>query len=268
MTEVSSPLLAQWEVRAAGGRRVLDARLREPTAGAVEFASPPTDGREAGRLDCAAVEPLDVAGSVTVFRLALEDRLRAERIAAEGSCASTRTCPRPASETGNANSGGSLPTVAAWYAPQTQYALHARFVKPPAEMAVTGSLLLIVSDQGQEILGGLSIEPQAEKRFTFDLSVPSGWQVTEVKDAAGGPLAFEQRHRSTGILPWSTIDPDSLPVRSRHRPRRHGGRAAVSGQLPRPVWTPPDWMADWPTIGLEFPAFAVLGASAVNRPSP
>ena len=283
VTEVSSPLLAQWEVRTAGGHRVLDARLREPTTDTVEFHIAAC--RWLNQSDPAAslahwtaprLEPLDVAGSVTVFRLALEDRLHSERIAAEGLIPIDVQLPGPAygTPTGDSSTPGRL--VAAWYAPQAQYSLQARFVKPPAEMAVTGSLLLVVSDKGQEMLGGLSIEPQAEKRFSFDLSVPSGWQVAEVKDAAGQPLKFEHCSaailRSTGILPVDdNRSTGKMPVpQDAIRVSVPAGMAVGQAFRAnfRALRTPPDWMADWHTISLDFPAFAVLGARAVSRPSP
>ena len=56
-------------------------------------------------------------------------------------------------------------------------------------MAVTTSLLLVVADKGQEVLGGLSLLPQVEKRFSFDVSVPAGWQVTSVTAADGRAAA-------------------------------------------------------------------------------
>ena len=283
VTEVSSPLLAQWEVRAAGGHRVLDARLREPTTDTVEFHIAAC--RWLNQSDPAAslahwtaprLEPLDVAGSVTVFRLALEDRLHAERIAAEGLIPIDVQLPGPAygTPTGDSSTPGRL--VAAWYAPQAQYRLQARFVKPPAEMAVTGSLLLVVSDKGQEMLGGLSIEPQAEKRFSFDLSVPSGWQVAEVKDAAGQPLKFEHCARPSCVArascPSTTIvarqDARATGCHSRQRPRRNGGRAGVSGQLPRACGRRP---TGWPTgtrSRWSFPPSPFSAPGAVNRPSP
>ena len=59
-------------------------------------------------------------------------------------------------------------------------------------MAVTTSLLLIVADKGQEVLGGLSLLPRVEKRFSFDVSIPAGWQVTGVTAAGGRPLRFER----------------------------------------------------------------------------
>ena len=273
VTEVSSPLLAQWEVRTAGGHRVLDARLREPTTDTVEFHIAAC--RWLNQSDPAAsladwtaprLEPLDVAGSVTVFRLALEDRLHSERIAAEGLIPIDVQLPGPAygTPTGDSSTPGRL--VAAWYAPQAQYALQARFVKPPAEMAVTGSLLLVVSDQGQEMLGGLSIEPQAEKRFSFDLSVPKRLASHGSQGRRRGPLKFEQQSRplrSRASCPWPPIVAGQdarvrMPFASSSPPAwrsgsRFGPTSAPCGRR----------RTGWPTgtrSGSSFPAFAVLGA--------
>ena len=101
-------------------------------------------------------------------------------------------------------SGPALRAVAAWYAPQSDYALTAQYVKPPAEMAITTSLLLVLTDRGQEVLGGLTLLPFVEKRFSFDVSVPAGWQVA----------AFQHRHRRAAPGKRGTR-------RGPRRPRRH-----------------------------------------------
>ena len=68
----------------------------------------------------------------------------------------------------------SLRAVAAYYAPQSRYALSARFTRPEAEMAVTSNLLLIFEDKGCEVRGGFALLPDLEKRFSLDFSVPAG----------------------------------------------------------------------------------------------
>ena len=114
------------------------------------------------------LEPLDVVGGVAVLGLLVEDPLKAESLAAEGlipidTSVLSPTLPRGVSD------GPTVRPVAAWYAPHSDFTLTAQYVQPPAEMAVTTSLLLILADKGQEVFGGLSFLPRVEKRFAFDL---------------------------------------------------------------------------------------------------
>ncbi len=191
ITEVASPLLARWEVVSEDGRRVLEARLREQTTETVTLGI--TAIRAPAKLEswsAPRLVPLDVIGSVTVLGLLVDDRLKAESISGEGlipidvSVLGTDTL-------GATGKASATRAVAAWYAPRSDYALSARFVRPPAEMAATTSLLLVVSDKGLEVQGGVSLMPRVEKRFAFDFSVPAGWQVTSVATADGKPLPFE-----------------------------------------------------------------------------
>ena len=129
---------------------------------------------------------------MAVLGLLVEDRLKAESLAAEGlipidTSVLSRRCRRTSSKAGRARRRS-----APWRPgtrPQGEFALAAQYKKPPAEMAVTTSLLLIVADKGQEVLGGLSLLPRVEKRFSFDVSMPAGWQVTSVNAAGGRPLS-------------------------------------------------------------------------------
>ena len=108
ITEVGSPLLARWDVRQEGGRRLLNVRLREQTTETVvlkiaAIRTPgPLDAWRAPRL-----EPLDVVGGVTVLGLLVEDRLKAESLAPRASSPSTPPysagrCRRPSSKAGRA----------------------------------------------------------------------------------------------------------------------------------------------------------------------
>ena len=251
ITEVASPLLAYWDVRQEGGRRLLGVKLREQTTDTVVLqiaAIRAPGGWKAGTAP--RLEPLDVVGSVTVLGLLVEGRLNAESFQTEG------LIPVDVSVLGKA--WGSAPQfrpVAAWYAPQGNYALTAHYNKPPAEMAVTTNLLLILADKGQELLGGLALMPQVEKRFSFDLSVPAGWQVTSVTAGDGRPLPFDRY----SPLPKG----EGTGATSRVRVTVPGGMNVDEAYQVRfrAVRTPPGWLADWESQTVEFPAFAVLGAA-------
>jgi len=179
--DVAAPLLSRWDVVSEDGRRVLEVRLNEPTTEKATLNV--TAIRAPAKLDDWTVprlEPLDVIGSVGVIGLKVDDRLTVESLAAEG------LIPLDTSVL-----GGDARVLAAYYAPSGDYALKARFVRPPAEIAATASLLLVVSDKGLELQGGAAISPLMENRFYFDIAVPAGWQVTSVTDAGGRPLPFE-----------------------------------------------------------------------------
>ena len=235
-----------------------------------------------------------------MFGLLVEDRLQAESLAAEGLIpidTSVLGDVLPATLLEGGPGAPALRPVAAWYAPQNAFTLAAQYVKPPAEMAVTTSLLLVLADKGQEVLGGLSLLPQVEKRFSFDVSVPAGWQVAGVTAANGQPLPFE-RYSATekasqvssllpgegqgvrALLPLAE-KPDGGPGNSPHPnplPAGEGTTRDAAGRIRvtvaagiavgeefkvnfRALRTPPGWLAEWPSSNVEFPAFAVIGAT-------
>ena len=155
--------------------------------------------------------------------------------------------------------------MAAWYAPQRDYALTAQYKKPPAEMAVTTSLLLVVADKGQEVLGGLAFLPQVERRFSFDVSAPEGWQVVSVTAADGKPLPFEH-YAGDGMLTSTRLAPASTPgatAASRIRVTVPGGMAVGQEYKAnfRALRTPKGWLDEWKSAPVEFPKFAVLGTT-------
>ena len=279
ITEVSSPLLARWDVRRQSGRNVLGVRLREQTTETVMLKIAAV--RTPAKLDhwtAPRLDPRDVVGSVAVVGLLVEDRLKPESLAARGLIpidATVLNAVLPANLAGGEPGQAALRAVAAWYAPQSDYALTADYKKPPAEMAVTTSLLLIVADRGQEVLGGLSFLPQVERRFSFNVAVPDGWQIVSVTAADGRPLPFERYadgivSNSNRLALASTPGPHPNPL-----PKGEGttgGRVRVTvpdgiavGQEYkvnfRAVRIPKGWLAEWKSVAVEFPKFAVLDAT-------
>ena len=253
ITEVSSPLLARWDVQPDGPRKLLNVRLREQTTDTVvlNLSAIKTPSRLEG-WRAPRLEPLDVVGQVAVVGLLVEDRLQAESLAAEGLIpidAAVLSQALPQSVLGAAPGTPPLRAVAAWYAPQGEFSLTARYKKPPAEMAVTTSLLLIVADKGHEVLGGLSLLPQVEKRFAFDLTVPAGWQVTSVTAAGEQPLPFERYATADAAGRVRVAVPAGMPV---------GEEFKVNFRALR---IPTGWLAEWPSAAVEFPRFAVEGAT-------
>ena len=129
------------------------------------------------------------------------------------------------------------------------------------------------ADTGQEVLGGLAFLPQVERRFSFDVSVPDGWQVASITAADGKPLPFE--HYADSVLRASDrLAPASTPgaAQSRQQQTNAGGRIRVTvpggmavGQEYkanfRAVRIPKGWLGDWKSKPVEFPKFAVLDAT-------
>ena len=253
ITEIASPLMARWDVETESGRKVANVRLREQTVETVvlSIAAVKTPCRLAD-WQLPRIELLDVVGQVTVVGLLAQEQLKVESLAAEGLIAiDTRVLARAMPAVAVRSEQGSLPlrAVAAYYAPQSQYALTAKFIQPEAEMAVTTNLLLVVEEKGCEVRGGFALLPEREKRFGFDLSVPVGWQVTGVTGPGEKPLAMETYEGSDRSARVHVRLSEGIPPRQQYQVNFHA------------VGTPPGWMADWKSMPIVFPAFAVLGAS-------
>ena len=258
VTRVDSPLLARWEMKtemiAGKETRVLEALLREPSSDSVVLEisatrSPPVfEGWTLPRL-----VPLDVAGQVAVVGLLVEDRLQAEKITPTGLLsldAAVLTAAIP--ETVNKAEPGApkrIRQVVTYFAPSPDYSLSASITKPPAEMEVTTSALLVVSDKELRLSGQFILAPEAEDLFDFRLHAPAGWQVTSVMDAQGNPLAMEKYEAAAST--------------TRYRVRLPGGVAAGQTRAVRflAVSTPKSWLENWSSQKLAFPQFTVEGAT-------
>ncbi|MCX5675809.1 MAG: hypothetical protein NTX87_12460, partial [Planctomycetota bacterium] len=266
VTSVESALLARWGVTddrdaVRPGRRILDVQLREETTDKVVLAlsairtrrgTEPYDVLALAPWSFPKLEPLDVAGHVAVVGLLVEDRLKAEDVAPEGLIpidAAVLAAALPPTVLAAEPGAVRIRPVAAYYAPQMQFGLTARFVKPPAKVLVTTNLLLVLEDGGQQVRGGFAMVPEAEKLFGFDFSVPAGWDVTAVTTDKGEALAFE-RYGAAGQA-------------GRVHVRLAGGAAA--GEERRVFFTAvraaKDWFGDWTATPLDFPVFAMAGAA-------
>lgn len=253
VTEVASPLVSRWAIETEDQRRVLDVRLREPTIDTVVLSlsatrpRPPLDKWSLPRL-----EPLDVVGQVAVVGLLVEDRLGAEAIEPSGLIpinVSVFGRAIPESVLRAEPGAPSLRPVVAYYAPQAQFGLKARFPLPPAELTVRTNVLLTLGDRAQEVRGCFLLVPAVEKLFAFDFSVPAGWHVLGVTGPDEKPLAFErfqaadQQGRIQVRLPQGIAPGQKQPVYF----------VAKS--------TPPGWLGDWESTKVPFPVFAVAKAT-------
>lgn len=253
VTEVSSPLLARWAVRPDGQRRILEVRLREQTVETVVLhlsavkTSPRADPWTMPKL-----EPLDVVGQVAVVGLLVDERLKAESIAAEGLISIDTAVLRqalPATVFRAEPGAPPIRPVVAFYAPQAAFGLSARLVKPPAEFDVTTHVHLVVQDQGPHAQGAFRLTPRVEKLFGFEVSVPAGWRITALRTADEKPLAFER---------YGPADKTS-------RVRVRLAQGVAPGQECRVLFEAEGasgaWLAGGEPWAMTFPVFAVAGAA-------
>jgi hypothetical protein len=272
VTDVRSANLARWAMVTEAGRRILEVQLREETTDPVVLNLSAI--RMAPKLDTwtlPTLEPLDVAGQVSVVCLALEDRLKAEAITTTGlvpidTAVLEQAIPATVRE---AEPGAArLRPVVAYYAPQGTFSLAARIVKPPAGLRVTTSLLATLTDGGIEIHGGFALVPEEEKLFAVDFSVPAGWDVTSVTGDGAQPLAFE-RYPSAVVAAGAAAGNGAAGASgvaagaARIHVRLPSGAASGTERriefIARTV--PVAWFADWATKSVDFPVFAVAGAA-------
>jgi hypothetical protein len=253
VTDVRSPQLARWAIATEGGRRILEVQLREETTETTVLnlsmvrASPDLAAWTLPKL-----EPLDVVGHVAVVCLAVEDRLKAEGVVAEGLIpidTSVLMQALPATVLEAQPGAARIRPVVAYYAPRGEFSLAARFVKPPASLRVTTNLLAVLEDGGLQIRGGFALVPEEEKLFSFDFSVPAGWDVTSVTGENNEAIAFE-RYGAAGQA-------GRVHVRL--------ATGAPAGTERRVFFTavhvPKGWLGDWSSTGVDFPAFVVAGAA-------
>ncbi len=252
VTEVSSPVLARWAVEAQEGRRVLEVRLREPTTETVTLVISAV--RTGGSLDAwtfPRLEPLDVVGHVAVVGLLSSDRLTAQSIAAEGLIPIDTSVIReaiPATVREAEPGAPPLRPVVAYYAPQSEFSLSARFARPPAEISVMTNVLLLLREQDQQARGEFFLASKVEKLFGFDFSVPPAWDVTAVTTPDGAPLAFER---------YGEDDARRIRVRlPQGVPPGEECRVYFNARS-----TPAGWLGSWESTEVRFPRFAVAGAA-------
>ena len=258
ITDVTSPLVAGWTVGpddALNGARVLNVRLREPTARTVVLgigavASPPrlADWR------LPDLRPLDVASTVGVVGLLLDRRLNASDLNNTGlvpvDTDVLKQALPPALRERVADA--TLAAVAAFYAPQASFELVAAIAKDPARLRVNSSLLMLLEETGHRVRGGFDVQAIEEPCTTFAFAVPEGWHLTSVSDGEGAALAFERF--AAGPQPDAAarvrIDlPRAIAVDAVGRIHFEATR------------TPARWLEPWDATDVAVPQFTAAGAS-------
>jgi len=265
VTDVASPLLSRWQVAAgeADPARVLEVTLREPTTETVVLNISAVD--EHVPLDdwsLPRLTPLDVASHVAVVGLLVDERLSAESIQATGLTPINNQILRshlPATVFAAAPGAPRVREVVAYYAPDSEFQLSARFVRPPAQVAVVTHWLLVLDDERQTARGGFALSPTAENLFWVDIAQPPGWTIEQVTSSAGDALSFE---------PFAGADEADGGDEA-------DGENTVRVRLPQSVApgesfevlfsalaVPAGWLDDWAETTVELPAFRVLGADS------
>ncbi len=258
VTSVSAPEVSRWEVttEAAGTddeRRILTVFLREPATDTVSLNISaarwpvPLDDWQLPKLPA-----LDVAGEAIVVGLLLENRLKPSDFRPENLIsidASVLAQALPASVEQNRTGAPAVTAVAAFYAPQANYDLRARFMTPESELRVTTNVLLTLTEERLDIHGGFALLNVADKLLEFDFSAPPGWLVTEVMPAGGQPLPLEVYPAADGGSRIHVRLPQGSPPGETRR------------VYFRAVSSPAGWLDDWRTKPIEFPVFQVAGAA-------
>ena len=253
VTGVSAPEVARWAVTTEDDRRVLDVRLREPATGTVSL------GIVAIRTPAALEDwhspklaALDVAGQATVVGLIVENRLKPSELLPKNlisTDASVLAQTVPEILAAKQAGAPAFIAVAAFYAPQADYDLTAKFSVPAAELRVLTNVLLTLEDKSLSARGGFVLSNRTDKLLGFDFTAPAGWQVTDVTPEGGKPLPVETYPAEGGGARIHV----RLP------------QAAALGQSQtvyfRAVNVPEGWLDDWRTTPVAFPVFQVVGAA-------
>ena len=251
VSQVESPLLAQWAVEGKDAQRVLTVKLREPAAGTVSMnivlikTAVALDDWQLPRLT-----PLDVAGQVAVVGLVAEERLDAEQITASGLITIENqvlmwSIPKSVLQT--EPGAPAIRSIVTYFAPQADYGLTARFVQPPAQHEVVSNLMLTVSESELALRASFTVVPTAERLFELEIEMPKGWHVTSVRGADGQVVLHEQEEGDTASLLRIRV-PKGAPV-----------RVPTVFQIAA-VSVPENWLNDWKQNKLTFPAFVVRNA--------
>src|SRR5262249_30241223 len=81
--------------------------------------------------------------------------------------------------------------VAAFYAPQADYDLTAKFFVPAGELRARTNVLVTMEDKSISARGGFVLANMPDNLLDFESTAPAGWQVSEVTLEDGRPLPVE-----------------------------------------------------------------------------
>ena len=234
VNEVRTELLSKWNLVKAEGGQILEVSLREATSAPVVLQI--SAARIPPKLDdwfLPDLKPLDVAGHVAVVGLLVEERLQPYAMESRSliplqTAYLTENLPESVFR---AEPGAPLiRPVVAYYAPQGEVDLKAKFRVRPSKLSVTTNSLLILSNTRQDLRGLFVVNSEVEKLFAFDFNVPIGWHLTNVYGKENQPLSFEVFRTADGgrarvVIPQGA--PAETPYEIRFQAVSKIGRAHV-----------------------------------------
>jgi hypothetical protein len=252
--QVATELLNQWEIQAADDGDLLTVQLREPTREDIVLnIAAARVGGEISAWQVPEFRTLDVAGQISVIGILADVNLKVSNIESTGVIPIDYDFLRQAIPASVLAEGFSSPVsiIAAYYAPQADYAIKTNITAPPAELHVKSSSRLTIGDQELTLQGGVSLLSLFDSRFGFDLTLPENWRITEVTGADGQPIPFD-RYEEEG-QPRIHV---RLPQRiSNDQPTRVYFRASS---------TPVNWLDEWQTNSVQFPLVKIDASTRHN----
>lgn len=248
---VTCDLLSRWEIEQRGDEKQLVVRLRAPTTELVVVNVRLDRGRpEFVDWNCPKFEPVDVAGYTAVVGLVTEDRLQVSQLRPDSLFtidSSVLVAATASSMFAEEPGAPRVKAIAAYYSASANYGLSAQLALPPASLSVNASSLFEISDGGVGVSGGVSLSPEHEKLFSFDLLLPPDWKLLWVRDGSRSELKFD-RYDDGGGTRVRVLLPKGIEV---------DGSQTVWFKA---EFTPPDWLGTWQQQTIELPAFPVVGA--------
>ncbi len=274
ITDVRTPLLARWSVEAPSTNEKANAKETE-----TQTASQGTSGkvlvvklrelttertvlniradRTSNRLDdwnMPHLTPLDVAGFSGVLGILLEDRLNSQVISQERLIPIDNKVLSDALPESLMTAEPGMPKIrpiATYYAPLSDFKLSTSYIKRPAGLSVTTSLLLTLTDQFHRVQGGFAVKPEAEKLFAFEFTTPDGWAIDSVS-ASGTALPFDRYRSGTGWRVRASL-PSGIDV---------GQTVNILFQA---THSPNNWLSPWTEQSIELPKFQSVGDQTIQE---
>ncbi len=257
VTNVVCPQMSRWQVspvdESQNGQAELEITLRESVS--ESFVLNVTAERTEPKLaewTMPQLEPMDVAGSVSIVGLLVERRLELRNLSQQGLIpvdVKTLTATLPKSVLDAEPGAPAIRPIAAYYAPTAEFELKARFLRPAGRVQVVSSLLLTIGLSGLEADGGFTLLPMAEDIFGCSFSVQPGWDVHSVTSGDDKPLLFERHDEEDGSARIQITLPHSIPPGQPYSIHFHARK------------TPHGWLSSWQTQSVKLPVFQVAEAN-------
>lgn len=248
ITDVTCAPMSNWSIEKEGERSELVVHLREAVGQGftLNIAATSTEAT-AENWTLRKLRPVGFSGSVSVVGIVAEERFELQALKTEGLFPINNTqIESSIPDTVFKTAAGAPPiaTVAAFYAPDSNFTLQARFTVPPASLELSPTSILILSDRMQKLIGQYQLTARHEKVVDFDLLVPSGWRMVTLKGPDGKPLEFQRIAAADGTRLNARI-PGGLPA---------GNSFSIVFEATR---TDASWSTRWDRIDIPFPRFEV-----------